>query len=98
MKIATLSLVQFLVRLVYGVLGMLHVPLALLKDLLLLFEPSAAKLLLVLNITAVIVLLLRDPNNVLLTIVQFLVNTRLGLILLIALIPAVVVFVPVVVQ
>jgi hypothetical protein len=97
MKIATLSHVPFLVRLVNGVLGILLALLALLKDLLLLFAPSAAKLLLVLSTTAVIVLLWSDQNNVLLTTVQFLVNTRHGLILPIALFPAVVVFVPVVV-
>jgi hypothetical protein len=98
MRIATLSLVQFHVRLVNGVLGMSSAPLVSLKDLLLLFEPSAAKLLLVRNTTALIVLLLRDQNNVLLTTVQFLVNTRRGLTLLSALLPVVVVFRHVAVQ
>jgi hypothetical protein len=98
MKNATQSHVLFLVRLDLGVLGIMTAHLVFLKVLLLLFEPSAAKLLSVRHTMAVIVLLLSGLSNVKLPTAPFPANTRRGLILPIAQHPVVVVFVLVVVK
>jgi hypothetical protein len=97
-KIVTLTHAQFLAWFLNGVIGILHAQLAFLKALLLLSEPNDELLKWLLSTMAVIVLLLRNPNNVLFSIVQFLVNTRHGLIGLIALLPVVVVFAVIAVQ
>jgi hypothetical protein len=97
-KIAILTHAQFLAWFLNGVLGILHAQLALLKALLPLFEPNAELLKCLLSTMAVTVLLLRNPNNVLFSIVQFLVNTRHGLIGLNALLPVVVVSAVIAVQ
>lgn len=97
-KIVTLIHAQFLVWFLSGVLGILHAQLAFLKAPLLLFEPNGELLKCLLNTMAVTVLLLKNLNNVPFFTAQFLVNTRHGPIILIALLPVVVVFAVVVVQ